>query len=213
MNSDQLHKAKQDFRRKAICALGAGTPLFRAVIHVIEDQRFPVWAGSLDNKHHSHTGGLLKHVDEVWEFADAMRSRLDGLGLPEVPRDVLFTAVTFHDYGKLWDYMPVADRAGIVTPTPAEIAGWTGTTHKRLIHHISRSNVEWGKIAELEGVPPAQIDEVSHAILSHHGSRNYGSPVSPGTPVAWLLHLADMASARLDECARGVDHLTQRPPK
>ena len=43
-------------------------------------------------------------------------------------------------------------------------------------------------------------DEVLHAILSHHGRREYGSPVSPSTRIAWLLHLCDSISARMFDC-------------
>jgi 3'-5' exoribonuclease len=40
-------------------------------------------------------------------------------------------------------------------------------------------------------------EEVLHAILSHHGMRQWGSPVAPKSRLAWLLHLADSMSARM----------------
>jgi 23S rRNA maturation-related 3'-5' exoribonuclease YhaM len=43
-------------------------------------------------------------------------------------------------------------------------------------------------------------DNIIHNILSHHGKREYGSPVSPATKEAWILHQADNLSARLDDC-------------
>jgi 23S rRNA maturation-related 3'-5' exoribonuclease YhaM len=43
-------------------------------------------------------------------------------------------------------------------------------------------------------------DNITHNILSHHGQRAYGSPVFPATREAWVLHLADNLSARLDDC-------------
>ena len=36
-------------------------------------------------------------------------------------------------------------------------------------------------------------------ILSHHGKKEWGSPIEPQSQGAWILHLADMMSARVDE--------------
>jgi len=41
-------------------------------------------------------------------------------------------------------------------------------------------------------------DAVLHCILSHHGRREWGSAVAPSSREAWLVHLADMKSARMD---------------
>jgi 23S rRNA maturation-related 3'-5' exoribonuclease YhaM len=41
---------------------------------------------------------------------------------------------------------------------------------------------------------------ITHNILSHHGMREWGSPVAPATKEAWILHLCDNMSARLDDC-------------
>jgi 23S rRNA maturation-related 3'-5' exoribonuclease YhaM len=46
----------------------------------------------------------------------------------------------------------------------------------------------------------SEIDEVTHAILSHHGQREWGSPVRPATKLAWILHTCDMMSARVNDC-------------
>jgi 3'-5' exoribonuclease len=43
-------------------------------------------------------------------------------------------------------------------------------------------------------------NNVLHNILAHHGQRAWGSPVAPATKEAWILHLADNLSARLDDC-------------
>jgi 23S rRNA maturation-related 3'-5' exoribonuclease YhaM len=39
-------------------------------------------------------------------------------------------------------------------------------------------------------------DAVIHCMLSHHGRREWGSPVEPVTPEAYILHVADMLSSR-----------------
>jgi 23S rRNA maturation-related 3'-5' exoribonuclease YhaM len=43
--------------------------------------------------------------------------------------------------------------------------------------------------------------------MAHHGRREWGSPVSPATPTAQLLHQSDMTSARMNDIVRGVTSL------
>jgi 23S rRNA maturation-related 3'-5' exoribonuclease YhaM len=40
-------------------------------------------------------------------------------------------------------------------------------------------------------------ERVCHAILAHHGTREWGSPIAPLSRVAWLVHLCDNLSARM----------------
>jgi hypothetical protein len=73
-----------------------------------------------------------------------------------------------------------------------------------MIHHISRSAITWSHVwrdfeMTTPGIPVNYHDPVLHAILAHHGSRQYGSPVAPKSQVAWMLHLCDSVSARMDD--------------
>jgi hypothetical protein len=147
--------------------------------HVLDNPKFAEWsASSKSNQHHYGRGGLARHTTEVVGLCLAMASMTKN----PVDKRVLFLAALFHDYGKIWDYSIL----------------WEGTLHKRLIHHISRSAVEWGK-ASADKLPQDVQDKVLHAILSHHMSRPAGSPVAPKTREAWLLTLCDNISARMDD--------------
>lgn len=53
-------------------------------------------------------------------------------------------------------------------------------------------------------VGEARLDALLHAILAHHGRKEWGAPVEPATLEAWLVHLADLAEARLWEWSGGV---------
>ena len=48
--------------------------------------------------------------------------------------------------------------------------------------------------------------DLQHIILAHHGAKEFGSPVCPATIEALIVHLADMAEAKLtgylDHCNR-----------
>jgi 3'-5' exoribonuclease len=163
---------------------------------VLENECFPTWSGAgKDIHHHYGDGGLLKHTYEVVEFAmTALSTHRYIAGADALNGKELFISAVWHDYGKLWDYQKVDGVWG------------KHNDHARRIHHISRSAIEWQKFAyslpymddggKLLGI---DIDNITHNILSHHGMREWGSPVAPATKEAWILHLSDNMSARLDD--------------
>ncbi len=155
---------------------------------ILEDSRFSVWSGSSKPyQHHYGFGGLAQHTCEVVNLCIQNNNFFEKLN-KSVSVKPLFLAALFHDVGKMWDY----------TPTNKELTEWTGNSHKRNIHHISRSAIEWSKAFDKYPVEDFH-DEVLHAILAHHQMREWGSPVSPNSRLAWLLHLCDGISARIDD--------------
>jgi 3'-5' exoribonuclease len=155
---------------------------------VLRDKRFPLWSGSAKPEHHHYgDGGLCKHTWEVVKLCFVTRA---ALGIEAINPEELYLAALYHDIGKLHDYEPMNE-------------GWQGTPHKRLIHHISRSAIIWSNTFEkMPNLNKELHDPVLHAILAHHGHREWGSPVAPKTQVAWLLHLCDGISARMDDYNR-----------
>lgn len=167
---------------------------------ILYDPNFSLWTGSLKNKHHYGKGGLAQHTWEVVEIAFTINKLLN-CNVDEIK---LFYSCLFHDVGKLWDYSPVDENYTL----------WIETPHARKIHHISRSALVWSNSFDREWQVEIEYekkyhDDVLHAILSHHGCREYGSPVSPFTKLAWLLHLSDSMSARLNDCEK-VDLFLQK---
>jgi len=157
---------------------------------VLEDKRFPLWSGSSKSyQHHYGKGGLCRHTLEVVELCLLNNKFFDKIG-KGVNEQSLFLAALFHDSGKMWDY----------TPLDADYKDWQGNEHKRQIHHISRSGLLWHDAVHKAGMFLSEHDTVLHAILAHHGLREWGSPVAPATRLAWLLHLCDGMSARIDDC-------------
>lgn len=155
---------------------------------VLDNPKFVVWWGGLRSQHHNFDGGLAKHTREVVELCF---STMATLGLTKVDKAEIFLAALFHDIGKTYDYTPAGDGT------------YTDTEHKRMIHHISRSAIVWSHAAlKSKEVNEKYHDLVLHAILSHHGERAWGSPVAPKTRTAWILHLCDNLSARINDCDR-----------
>ncbi len=159
---------------------------------VLNNPKFPKWSASgVKGTHHYGSGKLLEHTLEVVELAEINNNYFKDTTKFINPQK-LFLAALFHDIGKIWDYRPV-DRWNIE---------WEVTKHKKEIHHISRSVMVWVEAWNKYPIDNAEetfSDDIIHAILSHHGLKEWRSPVQPNTRLAWLLHLSDYISARMDD--------------
>lgn len=166
---------------------------------VLDIPNFNVWsASSKPHKHHYGKHGLVIHTLDVVQLALLNNNHYE---LPAHPAD-LFLAALFHDVGKLYDYKPLAadPKTGDLYPPLTE---WEATPHRYLVHHIPRSFLIWEKAKEKYGHHDPE-DTIAHAILAHHGRKEWSSPVEPKTKMAWLLHLSDLMSARIDDCDKNV---------
>lgn len=159
--------------------------------HVLGDGRFYLWSGSSrKEQHHYGKHGLVMHTAEVARLCIANNEYLGD----KLDNTELFLSALFHDCGKMWDYAP----SSFENEVP-DYSNWISTPHKRSIHHISRSTIEWNLAAKFKG-SEAYIDAVTHNILAHHGQRAWGSPVAPKSGEAWMLHMCDGISARMNDC-------------
>lgn len=152
------------------------------VYNIINCKNFFVWSGSSKPyQHHYGKHGLIIHTAEVIDTCIVNSNNLDA----GIDKKELFYAALFHDLGKMRDYSPVDG---------TDYHEWESAPHKRHIHHISRSAIMWHDFATKNNISE---DTVLHAILAHHGQREWGSPVGPNTKLAWMLHLCDGISARM----------------
>jgi 3'-5' exoribonuclease len=143
--------------------------------YVLSDPLFFISPGSAEH-HHNYRYGLLQHTQEVMANVSAMC-----YGNPSTE---LVTAVIWHDYMKIRDYSINAD--GKITKE----------AYGKLINHVSGSAIAFEKFAVECKVPPEFRERVLHLILSHHGRKEWGSPIEPATAEAFILHAADMMSSR-----------------
>lgn len=144
--------------------------------------------------HHYGDGGLLIHTAEV---VDLCFVTLQTIPIrPLIDDRLMFLAAFWHDVGKMWDHVrhDTEDNIG---------HQWGYTNHRTMIHHISRSVLEFNKAVDNYHADHGpyltqnEVDSVTHAILAHHGRHEYHSPVTPQTKIAWILHLCDSISARV----------------
>jgi 3'-5' exoribonuclease len=168
--------------------------LLDIALKVINNKEFNEWTASCNSHHWGH-GGLVRHTYEVCSLCLINNVALNSSFI-EVDERALFLAALFHDFGKVQDYEYVE-----------ETQEWRATEHKFEIHHISTSLLEFDraftkveeKLLKDNVITKEFGDSIRHAILSHHGRREWGSPVNPRTKIAWLLHLCDSLSARMDD--------------
>lgn len=169
-------------------AKSLGTDVYNVASELLNDSRFDIWSGSSKpEQHHYGTNGLTIHTHEVMELAFSAKGNLK-LDIDPIE---LYLSVLFHDSGKMFDYFTTNN------------INFSSAPHKRLIHHISRSALIWHDASSnVPQIHDKYHDLVLHNILSHHGKREHGSPVMPKTKTAWLLHLCDSISARMNDCDR-----------
>jgi len=128
--------------------------------------------------HHAYAGGLLDHIIKVAQTADALASAY------EADRDLVFAGAVLHDIGKLEEL------------TDSSSPGYT--REGNLLGHITLGVVIVRNACL--GVPDFPADlraRLEHLIVSHHGSRQMGSPIEPMTVEAFILAAADDLDARV----------------
>jgi 3'-5' exoribonuclease len=164
--------------------------------YVLADLRFTTGSGSSKRgKHHYGDYGLLVHTYEVVDACMTLAE--DVFYQYDIDKQVLFLSALYHDYGKAKGY------------SKGKYGEWDYNDVNIKLHHIPNSFLHWNesltkyqearKESDWEDFESIR-DSVSHAILAHHGRKEWSSPVTPKTREAWLLHLADGMSARLNDC-------------
>ena len=139
------------------------------------------------HRHHYGESGLLIHTCEV--VKTCLSACNDYHGKADLDVVELFLSAIYHDSGKVFDYQI------------NEHGEWCNTPHKRMVNHIPESCIIWDNALKIvhRNFRLRYRDCVMHNILSHHGRQEWGSPVTPKSKAAWVLHLADMTSAMLGD--------------
>jgi 3'-5' exoribonuclease len=156
-------------------------------------------AAAARDYHHARRGGLLEHTAQMLRSSHALSTVYTGLNW-----DLILSGVLFHDVGKLWelDYQP----QGFVSPmtTVGELLGHI-TIGIEVVNKLWRGLEAHPDFAPSAGhLPPREQvrEHLLHLIASHHGLKEYGAPVTPRTPEAWMLHHIDNIDAHLEMLAQ-----------
>lgn len=155
--------------------------------------------------HHARRGGLVEHTAQMMRVANAIAPLY-----PQLNVDLLLAGILFHDCGKLWEN---------ALPESGFVMNYDELGE--LVGHISIGievvNALWRKLSaenseSWKAMSPPSEDvrmHLLHLVASHHGEKEFGSPVEPRTPEAMTLHYIDNLDARLEMFAAG--YTTAKP--
>ncbi|MDO4539819.1 MAG: HD domain-containing protein [Syntrophomonadaceae bacterium] len=133
--------------------------------------------------HHNYRGGLLEHSLSVCRQCLNLAE-----GYPYLNRDLLIAGALLHDIGKMEEFeIEFAPRYTMTGKLLGHISiGAELVT--RAIRELKAGGLDFPAVAELM---------ITHMVISHHGTLEYGSPVVPMFPEAMVLHNMDRLDAHL----------------
>jgi 3'-5' exoribonuclease len=141
--------------------------------------------------HHAYRHGLLDHSVSVAQLVSAA-----AVTLPSINRDLAVAGALLHDVGKLEAYD--ADAGGADLSDVGKLLGEIPLGFYRVRRAIE----------DMPDFPPQTAEALLHAVLSHHGRLEHGSPVVPCTREATLVHAMDELSGRMG----AFDRLAKETP-
>lgn len=130
--------------------------------------------------HQAYRGGLAEHTLNVSQICESICQIY-----PQVNRDFLISAALLHDIGKIEEYQ----LDGIIEHTD----------EGKLIGHIVIGiEMVTERIKQIKDFPEDLAIMFKHALLSHHGKFEFGSPKLPSILPAIALFYADDTDAKLN---------------
>ena len=129
--------------------------------------------------HHAYIGGLLEHTLSMAVLADKIAGHYNG-----IDRDLLVSGALLHDIGKTREF--------------SYEMGIDYSDEGRLVNHIviGLQMIE-EKIRTIASFPEEPALLLKHMLISHHGSRELGSPEPPKTVEAVMLNCIDEMDSRV----------------
>jgi len=141
--------------------------------------------------HHAYIGGLLEHTLSMASLADKVAGHYSG-----VDRDLLLAGAILHDIGKTREL-------------EYEISIDYSDEGRLLNHIVIGIEMIDEKLSEIEGFPEEKMLLLKHMIVSHHGTREFGSPEPPKTIEAVMLNYID----EIDSKVKGIrDFIANEDP-
>lgn len=138
--------------------------------------------------HHAYSGGLLEHSINVVKICETLHS----LYPKKLNKDLVMVGAVLHDIGKITEYK---------TTTNIKI-----TEKGMLIGHITLGvEMILDKIDKISNFPDLTKNKLVHILLSHHGKKEYGSPVEPSFPEAVAVYYADEADSKIKQYVELTD--------
>lgn len=140
--------------------------------------------------HHEFMSGLLYHTTSMADMASLIASYYDG-----VDKDILISGCILHDVGKVVELSgPVATKY---------------TLEGKLLGHISIVMALIRQTAKELNIVSEVPVLLEHMALSHHGSKEFGSPVLPLTKEAVILHFVDDLDSKMNILDKALSEVSE----
>lgn len=178
-------------------------PLQRLVVEILTERSdFVKTHAAASRNHHAFMGGYLEHTLSVTRtavfLADKYRAYYTRMQ-PPLSKPLVIAGAILHDIGKAEEL-------------ECRPEGWEYTPRGRLVGHIFIGrDIVLNKAATIPEINPETVLRLEHIIISHQGIPEWGSPISPSTPEALLVHYADDMDAKFHELAVQLE--TDTPPE
>ena len=140
--------------------------------------------------HHAFIGGLLEHIVSLIGLARAISEHYR-----ELDADLLLTGVVLHDIGKIEE---LRYERGIEYSTEGRLLG----------HIMIGAGMVHERIKAISGFPAPLAVLVEHLILSHHGTREFGSPTLPQVREAVALNFIDDFDSKMAAMGATIDSIS-----
>ncbi|MFW6334922.1 MAG: 3'-5' exoribonuclease YhaM family protein, partial [Desulfosalsimonas sp.] len=163
-------------RLKAVAENLESGPLCELLEIFFSDRQFTelfMKAPAAKKMHHAYIGGLLEHTLSVALLAERVCLHYSG-----IDRDLLIAGAILHDIGKIREF---------TYDTRIDYSD-----EGRLVNHIVIGvRMIEEKMAHVQAMPEETGLLLKHLVISHHGTREFGSPEPPKTLEAVLLNYLD----------------------
>lgn len=163
----------------------------RGLVRHVVDKNYSSFTNSpaACGNHHNYPGGLLVHSHSTAMLAGNIADHFIANG-QKLNRDVIIAGAFLHDVGKVVCYK-LAEK-----PEPGR--PYESTKESKMFHHIPIGFHMVASAAESMGLGEESYYDILHIILSHHGRKEWSSPVTPKTPEAFIVHKADFLDAFIE---------------
>lgn len=147
-------------------------------------KRFVIWPAAR-SMHHNYPSGLLYHTVSMLRLAKNNLNQYPG----KLDKDIVLGAIILHDMAKVVEY--------------SDAYKPEFTEYGELMGHVFLSAAEvYCEAKQLKTEDDTiNFDKVKyliHAILAHHGKKEWGAPVEPKTIEAEIVHQIDMMDSRMN---------------
>lgn len=136
--------------------------------------------------HHNFGGGLLEHVLNMIKISMQITELY-----PKLDKDLLVAGCILHDIGKVNE---------LKMGTAIEY-----TNEGHLLGHIAIGmQIVSNAMNKVDDFPDILKQKILHMVLSHHGTKDKGSPVEPLIPEAVILHQVDYCDSRIQKIMQEI---------